>query len=524
MFHGTDSLLPLSYRYTYYSKESSSSVMVLRRSFIVDRLDFKQLSQCLLHHLTPFAEKLHAFMQWPFLKSGAFLALNEGHRKHGSYILLSGRIKELKHRDEREFLANDIIGLHDAILTSNLGKVSSNAGHKLIAAKNSELCYLPKELTWYLCHEFPAVQNRLIYTISEQLTQMWSSKINLSKSTTTRSIRREPRTSADWRPEAKVIAIFSAKKDTPLTKFTRELERALALYATVLRINSKQLKSLKSPDFDLTSNFYSWTRELERDKDVILFQCDLELTQWTKWCLSEADLILSVALASSSPEVTSQESAMSKYVPHVDKYLILLHPTSTSFPQGKIIVESVWVSQCFLNKNLFPGTSEWLDKRPYVTLHHHVKMVNVEQKDMLHSDLARLARKVTNREVGLVLGGGGARGAAHVGLLAALQEANIPIDHIGGVSIGAFVGGLWAMHRDPQMVKKIARRWFAIFRTEWFSHCQSLTYPHTSYFTGDSFNDSLKVSFGEDIMIEDLWIPFFCCTTNLTTGSERVHT
>lgn len=43
-----------------------------------------------------------------------------------------------------------------------------------------------------------------------------------------------------------------------------------------------------------------------------------------------------------------------------------------------------------------------------------------------------------------VLGGGGARGSAHLGVLKAMEEANIPIDMIGGTSIGAFVSGLYA--------------------------------------------------------------------------------
>ena len=47
-------------------------------------------------------------------------------------------------------------------------------------------------------------------------------------------------------------------------------------------------------------------------------------------------------------------------------------------------------------------------------------------------------------KIGLVLGGGGAKGAAHIGVLRALEEMHIPVDYIAGTSMGAYVGGLYA--------------------------------------------------------------------------------
>jgi lysophospholipid hydrolase len=64
------------------------------------------------------------------------------------------------------------------------------------------------------------------------------------------------------------------------------------------------------------------------------------------------------------------------------------------------------------------------------------------------SDFARLARRLCGRTIGVVLGGGGARGISHLGVLRALEDYGIPIDHVGGTSIGAFVGGLYAHEGD----------------------------------------------------------------------------
>ena len=54
------------------------------------------------------------------------------------------------------------------------------------------------------------------------------------------------------------------------------------------------------------------------------------------------------------------------------------------------------------------------------------------------------------QSVGLVLSGGGAKGITHIGIIQALEENGIPIDYVTGTSIGAIVGGLYAMGYTPQ--------------------------------------------------------------------------
>ncbi|MDE7452384.1 MAG: patatin-like phospholipase family protein, partial [Paramuribaculum sp.] len=54
-----------------------------------------------------------------------------------------------------------------------------------------------------------------------------------------------------------------------------------------------------------------------------------------------------------------------------------------------------------------------------------------------------------SQAVGLVLSGGGAKGIAHIGVIKALEENNIPIDYITGTSMGAIIGGLYACGYTP---------------------------------------------------------------------------
>jgi len=67
----------------------------------------------------------------------------------------------------------------------------------------------------------------------------------------------------------------------------------------------------------------------------------------------------------------------------------------------------------------------------------------------------RESSKQERAKIGLVLSGGGARGAAHVGIIKVLEELQIPIDYIVGTSLGAVVGGLYAKGDTPAQLETI---------------------------------------------------------------------
>lgn len=70
------------------------------------------------------------------------------------------------------------------------------------------------------------------------------------------------------------------------------------------------------------------------------------------------------------------------------------------------------------------------------------------------------------QSVGLVLSGGGAKGIAHIGVIKALEENNIPIDYIAGTSMGAIVGGLYAAGYTPEeMMELIESKGFSYWST-----------------------------------------------------------
>jgi lysophospholipid hydrolase len=101
------------------------------------------------------------------------------------------------------------------------------------------------------------------------------------------------------------------------------------------------------------------------------------------------------------------------------------------------------------------------------------------------SDFARLARRLCGKSIGVVLGGGGARGISHIGALKALLEQGIPVDMIGGTSIGSFIGGLYAKEGDLVSTFGRAKRFSGRMSTLW-RILTDLTYPVVAYTTGSS--------------------------------------
>jgi lysophospholipid hydrolase len=99
------------------------------------------------------------------------------------------------------------------------------------------------------------------------------------------------------------------------------------------------------------------------------------------------------------------------------------------------------------------------------------------------NDFARLARRLCGKAVGLVLGGGGARGISQVGIIRAMEEAGIPIDMVGGTSIGAFNGGLYARDADHVPMYGRAKKFSGRMASLWRMALDA-TWPTVSYTTG----------------------------------------
>jgi NTE family protein len=119
------------------------------------------------------------------------------------------------------------------------------------------------------------------------------------------------------------------------------------------------------------------------------------------------------------------------------------------------------------------------------------------------------------KKVGLALGGGAARGLAHLGVLEILEEEHIPIDMIAGTSIGALIGAFYAYSKDIVLIEKIASE-VGIHRLQLFS---DFGIPRTGLIRWTRIENRLKKVLG-GVEFKDLQIPFACVASDIDNGEE----
>ena len=123
------------------------------------------------------------------------------------------------------------------------------------------------------------------------------------------------------------------------------------------------------------------------------------------------------------------------------------------------------------------------------------------------------------KKVGLALGGGGARGLAHIGVLQILEEEDIPIDMIAGASAGAAIGALYAQGKDASLIKNLAIKlldWRKLLSLVDFG------FSRTGLIHGKKVWELLKLIMGGDVNFSDLKIQLACVATDITRCEEVV--
>ncbi|HWC10961.1 MAG TPA: patatin-like phospholipase family protein, partial [Acidimicrobiales bacterium] len=151
------------------------------------------------------------------------------------------------------------------------------------------------------------------------------------------------------------------------------------------------------------------------------------------------------------------------------------------------------------------GTLRWLDA---VSRSTEIRS-RIQVRAGNGGDLDRLARTVVGRSIGVVLGGGGARGFAHIGVLRALDEADVPVDLVGGSSMGAVIGAQFAMGLSAgEMLERNTVAWARRLLLDF-------GLPTLSLLRGRGATRVIEGFFG-NARIEDLLLGYFCTTVDLS--------
>jgi NTE family protein len=151
----------------------------------------------------------------------------------------------------------------------------------------------------------------------------------------------------------------------------------------------------------------------------------------------------------------------------------------------------------------------------FITKDNEFKVV--VEKDLELEDLLAKCKK-KGLKIGLVLGGGSARGLAHVGVILALEAYNIPIDIIAGTSIGSVIGSLYASGATIKQLEEMA---LSIKMSKTLFMLDS-TFPHSGLISGDRIEKMLNRFALKDKTFDDLSISFAAVATDVESGAEVI--
>ncbi|HEY2007973.1 MAG TPA: patatin-like phospholipase family protein, partial [Rhizomicrobium sp.] len=231
-----------------------------------------------------------------------------------------------------------------------------------------------------------------------------------------------------------------------------------------------------------------WFNNFEAAHDVVFYRGDLPDSAWTHQCLRQADRIFLLARANQPLPLAPLELPAFKARASGPPQLLLLHPDGAS---------AVLPDHFSVRSGLFRA-------------HHHLRAGH-------QADVARVARFIAGRAVGLVLAGGGARGFAHIGIIKALKEAGVPFDQLGGTSMGAVIAAGLACEWG---LEEMRERMHAVFVAD--NPLSDFTLPLIALVRGKKVSKRLREHFGE-VAIEELPLPFFAVSSDLTTGRIHIH-
>uniref|UniRef100_A0A3B4YEJ1 lysophospholipase n=1 Tax=Seriola lalandi dorsalis TaxID=1841481 RepID=A0A3B4YEJ1_SERLL len=475
------------------------------------------VAHTVVRRMSSFVRQIDFALDWMAVEAGRAV-YRQGEKSDSTFIVLSGRLRSviMKEDGKKELIGEygrgDLIGVVEAL-------THQNRATTVHAVRDSELAKLPEGALSSIKRKFPQVVTRLIHLLGQKILQQVNGPLTGVLALHTPGSKWDAGNQAS---NLSTVTVLPVSEEVPLTAFTLELQHALIAIGPTLLLTSDIIKQrLGAAALDSVHEYRlsSWLGQQEDIHRIVLYQTDYTLTPWTQRCIRQADCIIIVGLGEQDPVVGELERMLEGSAVRAQKQLVLLHREDGPPPKG---------------------TVDWLNMRSWISRHLHLscprrvfskrslpKLLELYQRVFekpadRHSDFSRLARVLTGNAIALILGGGGARGCSQVGIMRALCESGIPVDLIGGTSIGSLMGALYAEDRSHSRMRMRAREW-AMEMTSVFKKVLDLTYPVTSMFSGAAFNSGISNVF-KSKQIEDLWIPYFNITTDITASAMRVHT
>lgn len=414
-------------------------------------------------------EIIEGLVEWVTVPAGTRL-FAEGEEGDAAYLVAAGRLRAFRQTAGVEVEVGEI---GRAELVGEMALLDGDRrGATVYAVRDSQLIRFSRAAYDELLERYPRV--------GLEVAQI--------------AIRRSRGTSDRDHARRLSVVVVPASPSVDVRSFIDDLSEALGAGArrvtsTLIdeELGREGIADINDDDVGILRLAYH-LEALEQHHQYLVYEIDERWTPWSRRALRWADHILLVADAESDPQPGALEQELWALVAgqhHPKVSLALLHPSGTQLPTG---------------------TQAWLEPRVLAS-HHHLR-----RGDPAHME--RLARLLAGTGTSLVLGGGGARGFSQLGVLEVLEEQGAPIDMLGGTSIGSIMalgpamGWTAAEHRTRAL--------------DAFRRLFDYTLPLTSILRGERISSKLQAIIG-DVDIADLWIPYFCVSTNLTHAKAVYH-
>jgi predicted acylesterase/phospholipase RssA/CRP-like cAMP-binding protein len=427
-------------------------------------------------------EALVARLRMESFESGATL-LRTGQVANKLYLIISGRLRVLRGADENSEATGRCGG--DALTElgrgDTVGETALMTGEPcaetVVALRDSLVASLDEEAFREMLQAFPL---EMMSALSRRLTQR---------------VRQAAGHRDHDRPPVS-IAILPLTVAADAADFAVRLQRSLENFGEVLRV-SQETPVVRNSTAASENRLIEWLNDQENAFRHVLYATGGEPSRWMRRSIRQADRVFLLASAAESPAVAAAR---------------FRHLMAADLPAGEALPAAKQFHLVLLHPSGAVGTTgtdAWLAAFPMVVEHHHVRLDR-------EGDFHRLARSINQRLVGLALGGGFAFGIAHIGVIRAMRELNIPIDCVGGTSMGAIIGSSCALEIEWQkMLDIIIGGSIASLRGDY-------TLPVLSLLTGAKMAKAIGQHL-ERYTIEDFWLPFFSISASLRHARMLVH-
>eukprot|EP00546_Thalassionema_frauenfeldii_P019367 CAMPEP_0178906706 /NCGR_PEP_ID=MMETSP0786-20121207/6970_1 /TAXON_ID=186022 /ORGANISM="Thalassionema frauenfeldii, Strain CCMP 1798" /LENGTH=1130 /DNA_ID=CAMNT_0020578435 /DNA_START=61 /DNA_END=3454 /DNA_ORIENTATION=+ len=464
--------------------------------------------QCINKILTvdfsPLVHLLDWGIDWKHVQAGTLLA-KKGEVCDKMQVVLSGRLKAGSRIARAEGFSEDEYGRGTCIGETHV-LTGTEWQNDVYAIRNSELAILSINVLQYVMQRFPQTAIHFAKAIAK--------KMHHKKRNTTQEFSVTPAPELSVATLAVVPLCFDSSTDA--SGLCHVISTAIRKYA------SCKLMTRSIARQNVGKDVFNLRNALAEQRILRFLSNDLsndpKLTFWTKICIQQADCVLLVANAEAAPSCEQVE----RYLSWAFEKLLVRHVQVIVLQQVKQVPsetsdEKISVEQRVpISKEL----NEWIDQRVFIEGQHLIR----RPLYLYGKDVDRMCRRVTGRSLGLALGGGGARGLAHLGVIRALLERGVQVDICGGTSQGAFIGALFAQNPDDFSKLLESSRQMASSMASMKEKILDLTLPIVSYFNGTNFNKQIMECIGEKTMISDLILNFFCTSTDLSKPALVIHT